>query len=98
MLETLVATGNALFAGRAVDLRDIERQVLRKLAGDAVVEPELLPNAGVRRNLVRFHRAARQGGGDRHRHKAGDSHRHSRPCAGDPTLVAVGTALAEATD
>lgn len=45
--ETLAATGNALLAGRAVDLRDIERQVLRKLAGDAVAAPELPPNAVV---------------------------------------------------
>jgi phosphoenolpyruvate-protein phosphotransferase len=41
--ETLIATGNPLLAGRADDLRDIERQVLRKLAGDNVA-PHLPPN------------------------------------------------------
>ena len=45
--ETLVATGNPLLAGRAVDLRDIERQVLRRLAGDAVQERVLPPAAVV---------------------------------------------------
>ncbi len=43
--EALIATANPLLAGRAVDLRDIERQVLRKLAGDEVPVPELPPNA-----------------------------------------------------
>ena len=43
--ETLIATGNPLLAGRAADLRDIERQVLRKLAGDALAESELPENA-----------------------------------------------------
>ena len=43
--EALISTGNALLAGRAGDLRDIERQVLRKLAGDAAVAPSLPANA-----------------------------------------------------
>jgi len=43
--QALVATGNPLLAGRANDLRDIERQVLRKLAGDAAALPQLPPNA-----------------------------------------------------
>lgn len=43
--EALIATANPLLAGRAVDLRDIERQVLRKLAGDDALMPELPPNA-----------------------------------------------------
>lgn len=42
---TLLATGNALLAERAGDLRDIERQVLRTLAGDAKALPPLPPNA-----------------------------------------------------
>lgn len=43
--ETLIATGNPLLAGRAGDLRDIEHQVLRKLAGDDALAPELPPHA-----------------------------------------------------
>lgn len=45
--DALIATGNPLLAGRAVDLRDIERQVLRKLAGDDLLAPDLPPNAVV---------------------------------------------------
>ena len=44
---TLIATGNPLLAGRAVDLRDIERQVLRKLTGQAPQLPSLPPQAVV---------------------------------------------------
>ena len=43
--EALIATATPLLAGRVVDLHDIERQVLRKLAGDAAPMPELPPNA-----------------------------------------------------
>jgi multiphosphoryl transfer protein len=43
--EALIATGNALLAGRANDLRDIERQVLRKLAGVDAAAPTLPPHA-----------------------------------------------------
>lgn len=43
--EALIATGNPLLASRANDLRDVERQVLRKLAGDAAAAPELPPHA-----------------------------------------------------
>ena len=41
----LIATNNSLLAGRAVDLRDIERQVLRKLAGDDVQTLAFQPDA-----------------------------------------------------
>lgn len=41
----LIGTGNPLLAGRAGDLRDIERQVLRKLAGSDAQAPELPPGA-----------------------------------------------------
>jgi phosphocarrier protein FPr/phosphocarrier protein len=43
--ETLAATGNRLLAGRAADLRDVERQVLRKLLGDVARLPELPADA-----------------------------------------------------
>lgn len=42
---TLAATGNALLVGRVNDLRDVERQVLRKLTGTAQAEPTLPPGA-----------------------------------------------------
>ena len=42
---TLIATENPLLAGRAVDLRDIERQVQRQLSGKAAQLPVLPPNA-----------------------------------------------------
>ena len=98
--EMLVATGNPLLAGRAVDLRDIERQVLRKLAGDAVAEPELPPNAVVLADdlvpsdfavLVRAKVAAivtAKGGATSHIAILARAQ-------GIPTLVAVGLPLAE---
>lgn len=101
--ETLAATGNALLAGRAVDLRDIERQVLRKLAGDAVVEPELPPNAVVLADdlapsdfavLVRAKVAAivtAKGGATSHIAILARAQ-------GIPTLVAVGLPLADVRD
>ena len=101
--ETLVATGNALLAGRAVDLRDIERQVLRKLAGDAVVEPDLPANAVVLGSvlvpsdfavLVRAKVAAivtAKGGATSHIAILARAQ-------GIPTLVAVGLPLAEVRD
>lgn len=44
---TLIATGNPLLAGRAVDLHDIERQVLRQLTGDTHQPIDLPPHAVV---------------------------------------------------
>jgi len=44
---TLIATGNPLLAGRATDLHDIERQVLRQLSGDTLQQSELPPHAVV---------------------------------------------------
>lgn len=101
--ETLAATGNPLLAGRAADLRDIERQVLRKLAGDAVVEPELPPNAVVLADdlvpsdfavLVRAKVAAivtAKGGATSHIAILARAQ-------GIPTLVAVGLPLADVRD
>jgi phosphoenolpyruvate-protein phosphotransferase len=43
----LQATGHALLAERAGDLRDIERRVLRRLAGEAAALPPLPPGAVV---------------------------------------------------
>lgn len=43
--EALVATGNPLLAGRAADLRDIERQVLRRLSARDAAAPALPPHA-----------------------------------------------------
>lgn len=98
--ETLIATANPLLAGRAVDLRDIERQVLRKLAGDAVVAPELPPNAVVLADdlvpsdfplLVRAKVAAivtAKGGATSHIAILARAQ-------GIPTLVAVGLPLAQ---
>lgn len=45
--RVLIATNNPLLAGRASDLRDIERQVLRKLAGDDGAPPVLARHAVV---------------------------------------------------
>ena len=101
--EALVATGNALLAGRAADLRDIERQVLRKLAGDAVAEPELPPNAVVLADdlvpsdfaaLLRAKVAAivtAKGGATSHIAILARAQ-------GIPTLVALGLPLAEVRD
>ena len=44
---TLIGTGNSLLAGRAVDLHDIERQVLRQLAGDTLQQADLPARAVV---------------------------------------------------
>ena len=45
--QALIATANPLLAGRAADLRDIERQLLRKLTGDTAALPDLPPDAVV---------------------------------------------------
>ena len=98
--EALIATANPLLAGRAVDLRDIERQVLRKLAGDSVVVPDLPPHAVVLADdlvpsdfpvLVRARVAAiitAKGGATSHIAILARAQ-------GIPTLVAVGLPLAE---
>ena len=98
--EALIATANPLLAGRAVDLRDIERQVLRKLAGDSVVVPDLPPHAVVLADdlvpsdfplLVRAKVAAiitAKGGATSHIAILARAQ-------GIPTLVAVGLPLAE---
>lgn len=100
--EALIATGNPLLAGRAVDLRDIERQVLRKLAGDDAMLPELPANAVVLADdlvpsdfpvLVRAKAAAivtAKGGATSHIAILARAQ-------GIPTLVAVGLPLAEVT-
>lgn len=97
---TLAATGNPLLAGRVADLRDIERQVLRKLAGDTVSEPDLPPNAVVLADdlvpsdfsvLVRAKAAAivtAKGGATSHIAILARAQ-------GIPTLVAVGLPLAD---
>ncbi|MFT3848155.1 MAG: phosphoenolpyruvate--protein phosphotransferase [Propionivibrio sp.] len=97
---TLLATGNALLAGRVADLRDIERQVLRKLAGDAASEPDLPLHAVVLADdlvpsdftaLVRAETAAivtARGGATSHIAILARAQ-------GIPTLVAVGLPLAE---
>ena len=99
----LVATGNALLVGRVADLRDIERQVLRKLAGDSAAEPELPANAVVLADdlvpsdfavLVRARAAAivtAKGGATSHIAILARAQ-------GVPTLVAVGLPLAEVRD
>lgn len=101
--ETLIATANPLLAGRAVDLRDIERQVLRKLAGDAAVVPDLPPNAVVLADdlvpsdfpiLVRARAAAiitAKGGATSHIAILARAQ-------GIPTLVAVGLQLADVAE
>ena len=100
---TLAATGNSLLAGRVADLRDIERQVLRKLAGDTASEPDLPPNAVVLADdlvpsdfsmLVRAKAAAivtAKGGATSHIAILARAQ-------GIPTLVAVGLPLAEVRD
>jgi len=99
----LIATNNSLLAGRAVDLRDIERQVLRKLAGDDVQTLELPPNAVLLADdllpsdfpaLVRAKVAAiitAQGGPTSHVAILARAQ-------GIPTLVAVGPQLADVRD
>ena len=101
--EALIATANPLLAGRAVDLRDIERQVLRKLAGDAVTAPDLPPNAVVLADdlvpsdfpiLVRARAAAivtAKGGATSHIAILARAQ-------GIPTLVAVGLQLADVAE
>jgi phosphoenolpyruvate-protein phosphotransferase len=98
--DALIATGNPLLAGRAVDLRDIERQVLRKLAGEDAALPELPANAVVLADdlvpsdfpvLVRARVAAivtAKGGATSHIAILARAQ-------GIPTLVAVGLPLAE---
>ena len=98
--EALVATGNPLLAGRAGDLRDIERQVLRKLAGDDVQAPDLPPHAVlladdlVPSDFAALERAqvaaivTRQGGPTSHVAILARAQ-------GIPTLVALGPRLAE---
>lgn len=100
---TLSATGNPLLVGRVADLRDIERQVLRKLAGDTASEPDLPPNAVVLADdlvpsdfavLVRAKAAAivtAKGGATSHIAILARAQ-------GIPTLVAVGLPLAEVRD
>lgn len=101
--EALIATANPLLAGRAVDLRDIERQVLRKLAGDAAATPDLPPNAVVLADdlvpsdfpiLVRAKVAAiitAKGGATSHIAILARAQ-------GIPTLVAVGMQLADVAE
>ena len=100
---TLSATGNPLLVGRVADLRDIERQVLRKLAGDTASEPDLPPNAVVLADdlvpsdfavLVRAKVAAivtAKGGATSHIAILARAQ-------GIPTLVAVGLPLADVRD
>ena len=100
---TLSATGNPLLIGRVADLRDIERQVMRKLAGDTVSEPDLPVNAVVLADdlvpsdfavLVRAKVAAivtAKGGATSHIAILARAQ-------GIPTLVAVGLPLAEVRD
>ena len=99
----LIATNNPLLAGRAVDLRDIERQVLRKLAGDDVqtlvlpsgavlLADDLLPSdfpALVRAKVVAIITA--QGGPTSHIAILARAQ-------GIPTLVAVGPQLTDVRD
>lgn len=100
---TLIATGNPLLAGRATDLHDIERQVLRKLAGEAVQERTLPPRAVVLADdllpsdfsaLVRARAAAivtAKGGATSHIAILARAQ-------GIPTLVAMGLPLAEVAE
>ncbi|WP_263771609.1 phosphoenolpyruvate--protein phosphotransferase [Propionivibrio soli] len=101
--STLQATGNALLAGRAADLRDVERQVLRKLAGEEaealslppdsiVIADDLAPSdfpALLRARVAGI--ATEQGGPTSHVAILARAH-------GIPALVALGPRLAEIAD